>query len=175
MVPPLPAPPTPVDVNMLLHRSRGALLRQMPVGAERLLSAGCAGLWYFEWVSQCYGPVQEHWGIEFYTPKPEGLPSNVTWIANTAGNMEAVGDASCDLMFSGQNMEHLWAEEVAGLLVEAARTLKPGGTLVVDSPNRGITEQITWSHPEHTIELTVPEIREMMRLAGFDITKEAGI
>ena len=168
-------PQPPIDVNLLLHRSRGALLRQMPAGAERLLSAGCAGLWYFEWLSQCYGPVREHWGIEFYTPKPEGLPDNVTWIANTAGNMEAVGDASCDLMFSGQNMEHLWADEVAGFMVEAARTLKPGGTLVVDSPNRAITEQITWSHPEHTIELKVPEIREMMRLAGFDITKEAGI
>ncbi len=169
------APPPPVDVNGLLHQSRGALLRQMPAGAERLLSAGCAGLWYFEWVTQCYGPVREHWGIEFYTAKPEGLPANVTWIANTAGNMEAVGDASCDLMFSGQNMEHLWADEVAGFMIEAARTIRRGGTLVVDSPNRAITERITWSHPEHTIELTVPEIREMMLLAGFDVAKEAGI
>jgi hypothetical protein len=78
-------------------------------------------------------------------------------------------------MFSGQNIEHLWADEVAGFLMEAARTLRPGGTLVVDSPNRTITAALNWSHPEHTIELTVPEIRDLLLLAGFEVTKQAGL
>ena len=155
---PSPAPPAerpaPLNVNLLLHQSRGAFLRAMPPGAQRLLSAGCAGLWYFEWIEQTYGRVPEHLGIEYYSPRPEGLPDNVTWIANTASDMSDVPDASCDLVFSGQNLEHLWPEEVAGFVLEAARVLKPGGHLVMDSPNRHVTRLLNWSHSEHTIELT---------------------
>lgn len=172
-----PGPPTEahIDVNVLLHQSRSALMRDMPPGAKRLVSAGCAGGWYFDWIEQTYGHVQEHLGIEYYAPKPDGLPDNVTWIANTAGNMEAVESASCDLVISGQNVEHLWPDEVADFLVESARVLRAGGTLCMDSPNRVITALLQWSHPEHTIELTVPEVRLLLHLAGFDVTKEAGL
>ncbi|WP_457302600.1 methyltransferase domain-containing protein, partial [Phyllobacterium sp. P5_D12] len=143
-----------LDVSYLMHDSRGALLRGMPSGAQRLLSAGCAGKWYFDWIEQTYGRVQEHLGIEYYMPKPEGLADNVTWITNTASDMSGVDDASCDLVFSGQNLEHLWPEEVSGFLLEGARVLKPGGHVVIDSPNRLLTAPLNWSHPEHTIELT---------------------
>jgi len=164
-----------IDINNLMHHSRGALLRTMPPGAQRLLSAGCAGNWYFDWIEETYGRVPEHLGIEFYSPKPEGLPSNVTWISNTASDMSEVDADYCDLVVSGQNLEHLWPEEVSGFLLEAARVLKPGGHLVVDSPNRLITAPLKWSHPEHTIELTHTEIMALMRLAGFDITASHGV
>ena len=165
----------PLDFNLLLHQSRGALLRGMPAGARRLLSAGCAGLWYFEWIEQTYGRVPEHLGIEYYSPRPEALPDNVRWIANTASDMSDVETGSCDLVMSGQNLEHLWPEEVAGFLLEAARVLRAGGHLVVDSPNRIITAPLNWSHPEHTIELTADEISMLLPLAGFDVTAMRGI
>jgi hypothetical protein len=181
-IPTTPAVPSEIaksapslDVNYLLHHSRGALLRGMPPGAQRLLSAGCAGNWYFDWIEETYGKVPEHLGIEYYTPKPESLPDNVTWITNTASDMSAVACASCDLVFSGQNLEHLWPEEVSGFLLESARVLKQGGHLVVDSPNRLLTAPLNWSHPEHTIELTLAEVTALMRLAGFDITASHGI
>ncbi|HLL81285.1 MAG TPA: methyltransferase domain-containing protein, partial [Longimicrobium sp.] len=167
--------PAPVDFNMLLHRSRGALLRTMPPGANRLLSAGCSGGWYFDWMEQCYGRVPEHIGIEYYSLRPASLPDNVTWIANTASDMSDVASHGIDLLFSGQNIEHLWPEEVAGFLVEAARVVRQGGHLVVDSPNRDITARYKWSHPEHTIELTVAEMSELLTLAGFEVTRSAGI
>jgi len=164
-----------VDTNLMLHQSRGAMLRQMPAGAQRLVSAGCAGVWYFEWVAQCYGPVPEHVGIEFYMPRPQGLPANVTWIENTASDMAGLADGSADLMISGQNIEHLWADEVTGFLVEAARVVRVGGTLAVDSPNRAITQRLNWVHPEHTIELTAGEMEHLLGLAGFRVSKRAGM
>jgi SAM-dependent methyltransferase len=164
-----------IDVNLLLHQSRGALLRTMPPGAQRLLSAGCAGSWYFDWIEQTYGRVPEHLGIEYYSPEPDDLPDNVTWIANTASNMSAVPDGGCDLVFSGQNLEHLWPDEVAGFALEAARVLRPGGHLVFDSPNRLVTAPLNWGHPEHTIELTPAEACELARLAGFDVASVRGI
>jgi SAM-dependent methyltransferase len=173
-----PPPPQSVprlDVNLLLHQARSAMLREMPPGAHRLLSAGCAGRWYFDWIEHCYGHVSEHLGIEYYSPRPDDLPDNVTWIANTASDMSGVESGTCDLVFSGQNLEHLWPHEVSGFLMEAARVLKPGGHIVVDSPNRRVTAPLNWSHPEHTIELTAPEIDRLLELAGFDVTKRVGL
>jgi hypothetical protein len=121
-------------VNYLQHHSRVALLRGMTPGAQRLLSAGCGGTWHFDWIEETYGHVPEHLGIEYYASKPDQLPDNVTWIANTVSDMSAVADASCDLVFSGQNLERLWAEEMSGFLLEAARVVRLGGHLVVDSP-----------------------------------------
>ena len=80
------------DVNVMLHQLRSAHLRRMPRIEGVLLSAGCAGLWYFDWIRQCTGHTGRHIGIEYYTPKPDNLPGNVEWIANTVGNMEAVGN-----------------------------------------------------------------------------------
>jgi len=164
-----------LDPNLLFHQARSAMLREMPPGAHRLLSAGCSGTWYFEWIDHCYGHVPEHLGIEYYSPRPADLPANVTWIANTVSDMSGVESATCDLVFSGQNLEHLWPEEVVGFLVEAARVLKPGGHVVVDSPNRQLTAPLNWSHPEHTIELTVPEIHRLLELSGFDVSKQMGV
>lgn len=164
-----------IDENFLLHHGRTAHLRTMPPGARRLLSAGCAGLWYFDWIADSYGRVDEHLGIEFYSPRPEGLPSNVRWIANTASDMSGVESASCDLIFSGQNIEHLWPNEQAGFLLEAARVSRPGGYLVIDAPNREITKGLTWVHPEHTVEFTPGEAARLVSLAGFDVFKLAGI
>ena len=173
---PIDRSPIPVDMSMLLHRGRTALLREVPKGAATFLSAGCSGTWFFEWVEQCYGAIPRHIGLEYYTPRPETLPANVDWIENTCSDMSGVVDSSCDLVFSGQNIEHLWPDETVGFLLEAARVTRPGGMLVMDSPNRAITEALgNWSHPEHTVELTTAEAIELTQLAGFDAAAVKGI
>jgi len=47
-----------MDFNELIHGQRGELIRQMPKGANVVLSAGCAGAWYFEWFEENYGSVK---------------------------------------------------------------------------------------------------------------------
>ncbi len=162
-------------MNELLHAQRTAQLRRMPQGAKVFLSAGCAGRWYFDWIEEAYGDLDHHIGIEYYSPEPDDLPGNVSWIANTVGDMADVVDSSIDLVFSGQNIEHLWPEDVVGFLVEANRVLVTGGALVVDSPNRLITKALNWAHPEHTIEFTPAEAAELAELAGFAVDSVAGL
>ncbi len=89
--------------------------------------------------------------------------------------MSGVASATCDLVLSGQNIEHLWPDEVSGFMAEAARVIRPGSTLVIDSPNRLLTPALNWSHPEHTVELTPSEMAGLFALAGFDVTKTVGL
>jgi hypothetical protein len=84
-------------------------------------------------------------------------------------------DGECELVFSGENLEHLWPEDVVGFFLESWRVLKPGGLLIVDSPNRIVTEPMVWSHPEHTIEFTPAEARRLAELSGFEVYSMKGI
>ncbi len=162
------------DINELLHSERGERLAHMPK-AKVMLSAGCSGAWYFDWVEQKFGLVEKHIGLEFYSPRPPVLPANVEWIANTVADMHDIPSSSVDLVFSGQNLEHVWPDEAVNFFMEAARVVRMGGHLVVDSPNRLATQKMMWSHPEHTVEFTSVEVCRAINAAGFNITSVEGI
>jgi SAM-dependent methyltransferase len=78
-----------------------------------------------------------------------------------------VRDAGCDVVVSLQVIEHLWEQE--RFLRECFRVLRPGGTLLVSTPNR-----LTFSpgrdtplNPFHTRELAAAELAGLVRDAGF--------
>lgn len=169
--------PLPTEnINVLLHELRTRELSKMPLGGKRFLSAGCAGGWYFNWISDHYPtPIESHIGLEAYSPKPDDLPTNVRWIANTIGDMHSVPDASVDLVYAGQTVEHVWPPDLAGFFLESYRVLERGGWLVYDSPNRLLTHPLTWIHPQHTAELTIMEAVKLARLAGFDEARVRGV
>jgi SAM-dependent methyltransferase len=82
---------------------------------------------------------------------------------------------SVDAVVSLQVIEHLWDQP--GFLRECLRVLRPGGTLVVSTPNR-----ITFSpgldtplNPFHTRELDPRELAGLVREAGFDAVEVRGL
>jgi SAM-dependent methyltransferase len=86
-----------------------------------------------------------------------------------------VRDAACDAVVSLQVIEHLWEQE--RFLRECFRTLRPGGALVVSTPNR-----ITFSpgrasplNPFHTRELSGAELAGLVRGAGFADVEVLGL
>ena len=182
-VPTPPAPPPAgsdsvipsVRFHNLNHELRTLAFEDVPRGAKRMVSIGASGRWYFEWVERCLGPLDEHVGVEAFEPMPDDLPGNVRWVQNTADRIDDVENGWADLVFAGQTTEHLWAHELAGFLCEANRVLRPGGLIVLDSPNRLVTEHLLWSHGGHTVELSLAEIVELLELAGFDVGRQHGI
>jgi hypothetical protein len=170
-----PRADTTVRFHHVNHELRTLELERVPKGARRVLSVGAQGRWYFDWFEQAYGPVDEHIGIEAFEPEPDDLQPYVTWIPDTADKMEGVTSGTIQLVYAGQTSEHLWSHELVGFLCEAYRVLEPGGQLVLDSPNRLVTQHLYWSHGGHTIELSVDEMTDLLRLAGFEVDGAYGI
>lgn len=163
------------NFNNMIHEERSKCLRDIPKVSGTVLSAGCSGAWYFDWFMECTGHSGKHIGLELYSQKPDDLPSNITWIANSVGNMTDVNTESIDTLFSGQNIEHLSSDDMASFLCEASRVLKKDGLLIIDSPNRSVTQHLGYIQPEHTLELTVDEISMLLYAAGFYIDDVRGI
>jgi SAM-dependent methyltransferase len=163
------------EFHSILHTLRTAELRTVPKGARRVVSVGASGRWYFDWFEDCVGPLDRHVGVEAFEPMPSDLPANVEWVPSTADDLRSIADASVDLVFAGQTTEHLWPDELVGFLSEAARVLRPDGLLVVDSPNRLVTQALHWSHGGHTIELSASEMAELLDLAGFRVETCTGL
>jgi hypothetical protein len=175
LAPGLSLPPILTDFNHLLHELRTIELGRMPPVTGTLLSAGCADAYYFDWLESSYQPVKRHIGLELYQPRPEVLPDNVTWIENSVGQMTSIEDSSIAMVFSGQNFEHLFGDDAPDFLLESHRVIQPDGWLVIDSPHREIAAALGWSMPEHTVEFTPGEARELLGLAGFDVRSLRGL
>lgn len=86
-----------------------------------------------------------------------------------------VRTSTVDVVANLQVIEHLWDQ--AGFLLECRRVLRPGGRLLVTTPNR-----ITFSpgrdtplNPFHTRELAPAELAELLRDTGFDVEYLGGL
>ncbi|KUH85330.1 MULTISPECIES: class I SAM-dependent methyltransferase [unclassified Mycobacterium] len=84
-------------------------------------------------------------------------------------------DGSVDVVVNFQVIEHLWDQ--GQFVRECLRVLRPGGTLLISTPNR-----ITFSpgrdtpiNPFHTRELNAAELTELLTTAGFSVEAMLGV
>jgi SAM-dependent methyltransferase len=98
-------------------------------------------------------------------------------VAMIRGNLAGLplGGDSVDVVVNFQVIEHLWDQ--AQFLRECRRVLRPGGELLISTPNR-----ITFSpgrdtplNPFHTRELNAAELSELLAAAGFRVELMAGV
>jgi len=100
------------------------------------------------------------------------LPANVRCVI-TDGRAIDVPEASVDLAFSDQLMEHLHPEDAAAQLANIQRALRPGGVYFCITPNRlyGPSDISAFFEDEargfHLREYTLREMREVLAAAGF--------
>ncbi|OZC43329.1 SAM-dependent methyltransferase [Rhodococcus sp. 14-2483-1-1] len=93
------------------------------------------------------------------------------------GNLDRLpfADSTVDVVVNFQVIEHLWDQ--GAFLAEVHRILKPGGTLLISTPNR-----ITFSpgrdtplNPFHTRELDAAELTELLVDARLEVTQLTGV
>jgi SAM-dependent methyltransferase len=89
--------------------------------------------------------------------------------------MLPVRDGGCDAVVSLQVIEHLWEQE--RFLRECHRVLRPGGELLLSTPNRFTFSpgRDTPINPFHTRELAAGELAGLVRDAGFADVEVLGL
>lgn len=101
----------------------------------------------------------------------------VRYIYGSMTDLGQFGDASLDMVHSGQSIEHISQADAEQVLAQALRILKPGGHLCLDTPNRAATRLHSegWMHPEHQFEYTHEQLAAKLEAAGFEIMEAKGL
>jgi SAM-dependent methyltransferase len=93
------------------------------------------------------------------------------------GNLAALPlrSSTVDVVANLQVIEHLWDQE--GFLAECARVLRPGGRLLVTTPNRTTFSpgRDTPLNPFHTRELSPSEMDSLLTGGGLDVEYLGGL
>lgn len=116
-------------------------------------------------------------GLDYDVLTTEHVARKYPRVRMVRGNLVMLpfADRSVDVVANLQVIEHLWEQE--RFLHECLRVLRPGGRLLITTPNR-----ITFSpgrdtplNPFHTRELNAAELTELLVGAGFRVELMAGL
>ncbi|MBI1798048.1 MAG: class I SAM-dependent methyltransferase [Candidatus Eisenbacteria bacterium] len=98
--------------------------------------------------------------------------ANVTFAVHDVSLPFPLADASVDLVFSSETIEHL--REGRGFIAAAARVLKPDGTLVIKTPNDAYNRLENRLNPFHTNPYDARRLRAELE-AAFERVAIEGI
>jgi ubiquinone/menaquinone biosynthesis C-methylase UbiE len=102
---------------------------------------------------------------------------NLSYDQGNAEDLISVLDDSADFVVSFETIEHL--NRVDSYLQEVKRILRPNGQFLVSTPDRRLASCMypLRGRPNngfHTVEFTGPELRRILEMAGFQVTKFSG-
>lgn len=106
-----------------------------------------------------------------------GLCPEWTWMVADAVHLP-FEDRAFDAVYAGEIIEHV--PDTRGALAEWGRVLKPGGTLIVTTPNRErllarANRRAIPVHPEHVREFSLGEAKANLIAGGFRVDEVTGI
>jgi SAM-dependent methyltransferase len=91
-------------------------------------------------------------------------------VVATSSHLEGFEDASVDVVFCSNFLEHLADKtEVLSLLADCHRVLRPGGRLLVLQPNIRVVKGRYWDFFDHHVPLTERSLKEAFVLVGLEV------
>jgi len=167
-----------------LHELHAAMLRKLErlffrhfAAGSRVLDAGCGRSLFTEirpdWPFRI---VAADVDFDLLAARKAGFPA-VRWVVGDAHPLP-FRDAAFDGLFAGELVEHLPDPEAG--VEEFRRVLRPGGTLVLTTPNRlrlaNVVDRSERPYsPDHLSELSYDEARALLRARGFTVLEQSGL
>ena len=175
-----------------LHYGRGVFIRSLP-RARRILDLGGASIgdpsgalvlmgypYDFEELVVVDLPTEERHELYREEARPQRVNTKrgpVRYEYHSMADLTRYPSRSFDLVYSGQSIEHITLRDAQSMLDQAHRVLRPGGYLVVDTPNARLTriQQSAYIDPDHKFEYTNRQLSTLLRSRGFAIKRATGV
>ena len=191
-------PRDPVQVQHALHHARCLLIRTELPAADTIVDLGGACTESISgallWMGYAH-PAREITIIDLPPARRmfagtfkhmaaetinwiEAGQTRVRYIHTGMTDMSGVADASVDMLWLGQGIEHITQAQARQVYSDALRVLKPGGYFCLDTPNRALTRlqsPFGFIHPEHMHEYQPAELAQQLTCAGLVVKRTLGI
>lgn len=90
-------------------------------------------------------------------------------ITSSTSRIEPLADASADVVFASNFLEHLTREDILATLREVRRILRPGGRFLILQPNIRYCKEDYWQFFDHITPLCERSLTEALETTGFDV------
>ncbi|MBN2370509.1 MAG: class I SAM-dependent methyltransferase [Vicinamibacteria bacterium] len=160
----------------MLRRLSGLFSLHIPRGG-RVLDAGCGRSLFTEirpdWP---FTIVAADVDYDLLAARKSVFPA-LRWTVSEASPLP-YRDGAFDALFAGELIEHL--DDPSAALAEFGRVLKPGGVLILTTPNRlrlaNVADRSERPYsPDHLSELSFDETRDLLIREGFEILRATGV
>jgi dolichol-phosphate mannosyltransferase len=161
---------SPIWLQRYWQRARHRIIRGW-VGAEPAVDVGCG-------TSRIIGDLPTAFGIDIRLNKLRWLRPRHARVAQASGDRLPLRDASVGTLITSEVIEHVTNAD--DHVAEAARVLRPGGTLIAGTPDYGrpLWWAIEWLYGkilpgayahEHVTHYTRASLAESLGRHGFDV------
>jgi len=113
----------------------------------------------------------------FSVCKQKYTDDRFTYVNSSCDNMSILPSNSFDMVVFNNVIEHLTLEQITNTMLEIKRVLKPTGFLNLSTPNKTVRKKLGnyLANEFHIEEFTADEIKDIVRLYGFEILNESAI
>lgn len=135
------------------------------VGKPRaVLDLGCG---YGDFVNNIH--CETKYAVDLNADAKNYLNPGVKFICSTADSLSSVPDASIDLVFSSNLMEHLTDPELEATAREITRVLAPGGRFITMQPNYFYAYREYFDDYTHKKVFSHQSLSDFFTSQGFDL------
>ncbi|WIX79027.1 class I SAM-dependent methyltransferase [Amycolatopsis carbonis] len=163
------------EENYWFRRHEAAYVALLPhCAGATVLEAGCGEGYGAGLIAKTARRVL---ALDYDVPTTEHVARRYPDVAVARANLAylPLSGESVDVVANFQVIEHLWDQD--GFLAECFRVLRPGGKMLVTTPNRltFTPDSDTPLNPYHTRELAPSELDGLLRAAGFVVQSLHGL